>query len=267
MGLRGIRESPTTFTSVIAVCTNALFFKEGVQVHCGVIKFGFSCNVFMGDALVGFYTQVGQCGVALQLFDVPERNLAVWNVMLRGLCELGRVKVEDLLGFYLSRMRFEGSVHVQSALIDMYGKCRDIESSVAVFECLPERTLDCFNSLMTSLSYCDAVDDVAELFGLMVDEGLVPDGVTLSTTLKALSVSALASFTSSQLMHCYALKSGLGEDAVVACSLMDTYSRSRWNFLIEFLRFFLLQTLHIHDQCICPKWNGERRNCNASSND
>ena len=161
----------------------------------------------------------------------------------------------------------EGSVHVQSALIDMYGKCRDIESSVAVFECLPERTLDCFNSLMTSLSYCDAVDDVAELFGLMVDEGLVPDGVTLSTTLKALSVSALASFTSSQLMHCYALKSGLGEDAVVACSLMDTYSRSRWNFLIEFLRFFLLQTLHIHDQCICPKWNGERRNCNASSND
>ena len=44
----------------------------------------------------------------------------------------------------------EGSVHVQSALIDMYGKCRDIESSVAVFECLPERTLDCFNSLMTS---------------------------------------------------------------------------------------------------------------------
>ena len=161
----------------------------------------------------------------------------------------------------------EGSVHVQSALIDMYGKCRDIESSVAVFECLPERTLDCFNSLMTSLSYCDAVDDVAELFGLMVDEGLVPDGVTLSTTLKALSVSALASFTSSQLMHCYALKSGLGEDVVVACSLMDTYSRSKWNFLIEFLRFFLLQTLHIHDQCICPKWNAERRNCNASSND
>lgn len=108
MGLRGIRESPTTLTSVIAVCTNAMFFKEGVQVHCGVIKFGFSCNVFVGGALVGFYTQVGQCGVALQLFDVPERNLVVWNVMLRGLCELGRVKVEDLLGFYLSRMRFEG---------------------------------------------------------------------------------------------------------------------------------------------------------------
>ncbi|KHN26890.1 Pentatricopeptide repeat-containing protein, chloroplastic [Glycine soja] len=367
MGLRGIRESPTTLTSVIAVCTNAMFFKEGVQVHCRVIKFGFTCNVFVGGALVGFYAHVGECGVALDLFDeLPERNLAVWNVMLRGLCELDRVNVEDLMGFYYPRMLFEGvqpngvtfcyllrgcgnqrrleegkkiqgcvlkmglvessvfvanalvdfysacgcfvgarkcfedienedviswnslvtvyaennmliealevfcvmqvwrkrpsirslvgllklcsrsgelclgkqvhchvmkfgfdegSVHVQSALIDMYGKCMDIESSVNVFECIPKRTLDCFNSLMTSLSYCDAVDDVVELFGLMFDEGLVPDGVTLSTTLRALSVSTLASFTSSQLLHCYALKSGLGGDAAVACSLVDSYSR------------------------------------------
>ncbi|RDX93246.1 Pentatricopeptide repeat-containing protein, chloroplastic, partial [Mucuna pruriens] len=361
MGLLGIRESATTLSSVIAVCTNAAFFREGVQVHCRVVKFGFSCNVFVGGALVGFYTHVGLGRVALELFDeLPERNLAVWNVMLRGLCA-----VEDLLGFY-SRMRFEGvepngvtfcyllrgcgnqrrlhegkgvqgcvlkvglvesnvfvanalvdfysacgclvgarkcfeaienkdviswnslvcvyaendllcealevfsvmqmwghrpsvrslvgllnlcsrsgelcvgkmihcdvmklgfdegSVHVQSALIDMYGKCRDIEGSVAVFECLPKRTLECFNSLMTSLSRCDAVDDVVELFGLMVDEGVVPDEVTLSTTLKALSVSASGSFMGSQLLHCYALKSGLGGDAAVSCSLMDAYSR------------------------------------------
>nr|KYP72169.1 Pentatricopeptide repeat-containing protein At4g13650 family [Cajanus cajan] len=366
MGLLGIRESSITLSSLVVVCTNDGFLREGVQVHCRVVKLGFLCNVFVGGALVGFYSHVGLRGVALELFDeLPERNLAVWNVMLRGLCELGRAEVEDLLGFY-SRMCFEGvkpngvtfcyllrgcgnqrrlhegkriqgcvlklglvesnvfvanalvdfysacgclvgarkcfedignedviswnslvsvyaendllcdalevfsvmqlwgqrpsvrslvgllnlcsrngelclgkqvhcrvmklgfdevSVHIQSSLIDMYGKCRDIENSVAVFECLPKRTLECFNSLMTSLSHCDAVDDVVELFGLMIDEGLLPDEVTLSTTLKAVSVSASASFMSSQLLHCYALKSGLGGDAAVACSLMDAYSR------------------------------------------
>ncbi|XP_027348126.1 putative pentatricopeptide repeat-containing protein At3g05240 [Abrus precatorius] len=364
MGLLGIRESSTTFSSIIAVCTNKEFFREGVQVHCRVLKFGFLRNVYVCGALVGFYMHVGLSGVALELFDeLPERNLGVWNVMLRGLCEMGRVEVEDLLGFY-SRMCFEGvepngvtfcyllrgcgnlrllhegkklqgcilkmglvesnvlvvnnlvdfysacgclvgarkcfedikvedviswnslvsvyaennllfdalelfsvmkvrghrpsvrslvgllnlcsrieelclgkqmhchvmkmgfdegSVHVQSALIDMYGKCRDIESSVAVFECLPKRTLECYNSLMTSLSHCGAIEDVVELFGLMVDEGFMPDEVTFSTTIKALSASA--SFTSSQLLHCYALKSGLEGDAAVACSLMDAYSR------------------------------------------
>lgn len=364
MGLYGIKETSTTFASVVSLCTNSGFCREGSQVHCRVVKFGFLWNVFVGGALVGFYMNFGLKGVALKLFDeLPERNLSVWNVMFRGFCEMGCV-VEELLGFY-SRMCFEGvvpngvtfcyllrgcsvqrrfhegkmlqgfvlkvglvesnvfvvnalvdfysacgcfvgarkcfeeiqvedviswnslvsvyadndlvvdaleffnvmqmwghrpsvhtfvsflnlcsrtkdiglgkqihscvmklgfdemSVHVQSALIDMYGKCWDIESSVAVFECLPKRTLECCNSLMTSLSHCGGIEDVVELFGLMVDEGLMPDEVTLSTTLKA-SVSASASFTSSQLLHCFALKSGVEGDSAVACSLMDAYSR------------------------------------------
>ncbi|WVZ13819.1 hypothetical protein V8G54_011385 [Vigna mungo] len=346
----GIGESSTTLSSVVAVCTKAAFFREGVQVHCRVVKLGFSCNVFVGGALVGFYMRMGLSGVALELFDeLPERNLAVWNVMLRGLCELVRVKVEDLLGFY-SRMRFEGvepigvtfcyllwecgnqrrlhegktihgcvwkvglvepNVFVANALVDFYSaygclvgarKCFEAienenviswnslvcvyaensllceafevfsimqlwgrrpsirslvgflnlcsrsgelcfgkqvhchvmkmgfdEGSVHVQSALIDmygKTLECFNSLMTSLSHSEAVEDMVELLRLMVDEGLVPDEVTISTTLKALSVSALSSFRGSHsLLHCYALKSGVGEDAAVACSLMDAYSR------------------------------------------
>lgn len=364
MGLLGIRETSTTFSSVLAVCARSGFHREGVQVHCRVVKFGFLSNVFVGGTLVGFYLNVGLREAARELFDeLPERNLAVWNVLLRGFCELGCV--EESLNYY-SRMCFdgvepngvtfcyllkvcsnhrrlnegkklqscilkmgfvesnifvanalvdfysacgclvgakksfeaipvenviswnslvsvnadndllcdalelftvmqlwgqspsvrslvgllnscsraeeiglgkqihchalklgfdEGSVHAQSALIDMYGKCSDIESSVAVFESLTKRTLECCNSLMTSLSHCGATQDVVELFGLMIDEGLMPDEVTFSTTLKALSVSASATFTSSQLLHCFALKSGVEGDAAVACSLMDAYSR------------------------------------------
>jgi len=366
MGLFGIRETTTTFASVVSLCTNNGFWREGSQVHCRVVKFGFLSNVFVGGALIGFYMNFGVSGVALKLFDeLPERNLGVWNVMFRGFCEMGCVEVEELLGFY-ARMCFEGvepngvtfcyllrgcssnrrfhdgemihscvlkmgfvesnvfvanalvdfysscgcfvsarksfegikvedviswnslvsvyadnnlvndafeffnfmqmwghrpsvrtfvgflnlcsrnkeiglgkqihccvmkfgfderSVYVQSALIDMYGKCLDIESSVNVFEWLPKMTLECCNSLMTSLSHCGCVEDVVELFGLMVDEGLMPDEVTVSTTLKALSVSASANFTSSQLLHCFALKSGVEGDVAVLCSLMDAYSR------------------------------------------
>ncbi|XP_019423578.1 PREDICTED: putative pentatricopeptide repeat-containing protein At3g05240 [Lupinus angustifolius] len=364
MGFHGIRETSTTFSSVLSICKSSGFYREGVQVHCRVIKFGFLCNVFVGGALVDFYMHVGLSGVALELFDeLPERNLALWNVMLRGLCD---AKAEESFDFLYSKMVFEGvepnevtfcyllkgfgnqrmlhegkkfqgrilkmgldssnvfvanalvdfysacrclvgarkcfeaipdehviswnslvsvylengllcdalelftamqlwrqrpsvrslvaflnlcsrneeillgkqvhclvikfgfdegSVYVQSALIDMYGKCSDIKSSVAVFECLPERTLECCNSLLTSLSHFGAIEDVVELFGLMVDEGIRPDEVTFSTTLKALSVSASTSFMNSQLLHCFVFKSGLVGDAAVACSLMDAYSR------------------------------------------
>ena len=67
----------------------------------------------------------------------------------------------------------------------MYGKCGDVESSRSVYESACKRTVECCNSLITSLLHCGITEDVFEMFGLMVDEGIGIDEVTLSTTLKA----------------------------------------------------------------------------------
>lgn len=361
---RGIRESAPTFTSVLGTCSNMGFSKEGSQIHCRVVFLGFSFNLFIGSSLIDYYMRMGLDIVALKLFDeLPQRNIAVWNLMLLWFCELGQF--EKLLGFFskmqlevvepngltfcyllrgfgnerlldegkqlhswafkiglvesnifvpnalvdfysdcrglteakkafecipledviswnsiiavyadvgfssealelFSRMQFwgkrpsirslmallnlssrtrniqlgkqiqscalklgfgHGSSHLQSALINMYGKCLDIESSVAVYESISVRTLECCNSLMTSLLHCGVIEDVIEMFGLMVDEGIGLDEVTLSTTLKALSMSSPSDFTRCRLLHCCAIKSGFEFNSVVSCSLMDAYSR------------------------------------------
>ncbi|XP_050207130.1 putative pentatricopeptide repeat-containing protein At3g47840 [Mercurialis annua] len=362
----GIRESPSTFSSVLCICgNNSGFFGEGVQVHCRVVKLGFGFNLYIGSSLVGLYMHMGLVDLSLRLFDeLPERNVELWNLVLRGFCELGRF--DELVGFYydmkednleLNGLTFcylirgccdkrffnegrqlhshvikigwvdsnvfvanalvdfysacgvlrdaeisfqgipledvlswnsmlsayadngllfyavelfymmqywgkkpsirsfvgflklcsldgdiifgkqihccvlklgfdNGSVHVQSALISMYGKCFDIKNSVSVYENLPKRTLECCNSLMTSLLHCGIVDDVVEMFGLMVDEGIGLDEVTFSTVLKALSEACLISLASCRLVHCCAIKLGFESNISVSCSLMDTYSRS-----------------------------------------
>ncbi|KAF2286688.1 hypothetical protein GH714_023611 [Hevea brasiliensis] len=306
-----IRESPSTFSSVLSICSDSGFSREGIQVHCRVIKLGFDFNLYIGSSLVGLYMRMGLDDLALSLFgELPERNLATWNLVLRSICELGRfddllglynkmkldnveanglsfcylirgcsderffnegrqlhchvikvgransnifvanalvdfysacgslneakksfqaIPLEDVLSWnsilsvhadnglffyaldlfytmqfwgkkpsirsfvaflnlssmngnilfgkqihcYVLKMGFDnGSVHVQSALIDMYGKCGDIKNSVSVYESLPKTTMECCNSLMTSLLHCGIVDDVVEMFGLMVDEGV-----------------------------------------------------------------------------------------------
>ncbi|PRQ37387.1 putative tetratricopeptide-like helical domain-containing protein [Rosa chinensis] len=345
---RGIRESASTFSSVLGTCTDAGLYREGVQVHCRAVSLGFSLNMYVGSSLVDLYLRMGQENVAVKLFDeLQERNLAVWNLLLRGFCELGRV--DELFGMYyrmkldgvdpnglsycywiracsngklldegkqlhcgvvkegwlesnvfvanalvdlysacgslidtreafeaipvedviswnsiiwvytengllldalelFTRMQFWGkrpsirsfvgytyvvksgfdhdaSFHIQSALIDMYGKCSDIESSVFIYENGRDRNLECCNSLMTSLLHCGVIEDVVEMFGLMVDEGIGLDEVTLSTTLKALSVSAFASLGSCKLLHCCAVKSGFESDIAVSCSLIEAYAR------------------------------------------
>ena len=363
MVLRGIRESASTFTSVLGTCSNMDFFKEGSQIHCRVVLFGFTLNLFIASSLIGFYMRMGLHTVALKLFDeLPQRNIAVWNLLLRWCCELrqfeklqgffskmqleglepngltfsyllrgfGNEKLLDegkqlhnravkiglvesnifvqnaLVDFYadcrslteaknafecipldnviswnsivavyadvgflseslelFSRMQFWGkrpsirslmallnlssrtrniqlgkqiqscalklgfgheSSHLQSALINMYGRCLDIESSVAVYESISVRTLECCNSLMTSLLHCGVIEDVIEMFGLMVDERIGLDEVTLSTTLKAISICS-PDLSRCRLLHCCAIKSGFEFSSVVSCSLMDSYSR------------------------------------------
>ncbi|KAK9276069.1 hypothetical protein L1049_005600 [Liquidambar formosana] len=362
---QGIKESASTFSSVLSICGDAGFFRDGIQVQCRVILLGFGVNLFVGSSLVDLYMHMGLDDLALKLFDdLPERNLAIWNMVFCGFCELGQwdevlglyygmkldcvepngltfcylirgcgngrfldegkqlhchviktgwvesnlfvanalvdfysacgtlidarksfeaIPVEDVISWnsivsvyadngllfdaleFFARMQFwgkrpsirpfmgflnlssasgnlslgrqihcyvlklgfdNGSVHVQSALINMYGKCGQIESSVSVFESSPERTVECSNSLMTSLLHCGVIEDVVETFGLMVDEGIGLDEVTLSTTLKALSVSASGSLASCRLLHCCAIKSGFESDIAVSCSLINAYSRS-----------------------------------------
>ncbi|KAJ8759035.1 hypothetical protein K2173_003273 [Erythroxylum novogranatense] len=314
---QGFRENPSTFSSVLGICSDAGLLVEGIQAQCRVLKLGLSSNLFIGSALVGFYMRLGQYDLAICLFDeLPRRNLGVWNLVLSGHSRLG--EFDELSGFYRqmkldgveangltfsylmrgccnekflsegkqlhchvikvglvesnvfvanvlvdfysacsclsdARKSFEAiqmgdardvllgrqihccvlkvgfdcrSVHVQSALVDMYGKCKDIESSVSVYKSIPERNLECCNSLMTSLLHAGIVEDVVEMFGLMVDEGIGLDEVTLSTTLEALSESSLASLASCSLVHSCAIKSGFETDIAVSCSLIDSYLRS-----------------------------------------
>ncbi|XP_019052340.1 PREDICTED: pentatricopeptide repeat-containing protein At1g74600, chloroplastic [Nelumbo nucifera] len=362
---RGLRESSSTCSSVLGICSGAGFYREGLQVHCRVVLLGFNVNLFVGSALIDLYLQASYLNPAMRLFDeLPGRSLATWNLVLRGFSQLSRsyevlgfylkmksdvgvrpngvtfcyliyacgvgrlldegkqlhcqvikggwlqsnlfvanalvdfysacgsltdtrksfeiIPVEDVLSWnsvvsvyadngllhealeFFARMQCWGknpsirsfvaflnaaiesktlqfgeqvhccvlklgfdcvSIHLQSALVNMYGKCGQIESSVALFEDSPERTLECCNSLMTSLLHCGAIEDVVEMFGLMMDEGVGLDHVSFSTTLKALSSSALASLTSCALLHCCIIKSGFELDMVVSCSLIDAYSK------------------------------------------
>ncbi|KAL8550506.1 hypothetical protein ACS0TY_009071 [Phlomoides rotata] len=363
MAFEGFVENSSTFSTVLSMCSSARLFREGREVHCRAIVLGFSTNLYIGSALVDLYLRMGLAEIGLRLFStLRERNLATWNVVLRGLCEIGRSKelvrmyngmrldgvepngltfcyliqgcgyerfldegiqlhccvmknglidsnlfvANALVDFYSAcgclieakksfkfiplsdiiswnsmvsvyaangysfdalaifqamhlwdkkpsacsflgflklssttgNLSFGKQIHsctlklgldsvvAQSALIDMYGKCGDIESSVRLFDGVPERTLECCNSLMTSLLRSDLVQDVIDLFGLMVDENIGYDEVSLSSTLKALSVSLPSGSANRSLLHCCAIKSGFESDVAVVCSLIDAYSKS-----------------------------------------
>ncbi|KAK1438206.1 hypothetical protein QVD17_04012 [Tagetes erecta] len=360
---QGFVESSSTFSTILGAFSQEGLYQQGLEVHNRVIVLGLSLNVYVGSALIDLYMNMGLVDFALRLFDdLPERNLATWNQLLRGFGEFGslhklqlyyRMKREGvvlnplafcylirsfgnerfvdkgrelhsyaikvgwaesdlfvsnaLVDFYSAcgsvidaeksfeviptdeviswnslvsvyayngiisnaleifymmqvwgkkpsirsfigilnlssrivniflgkqihcfvlKLGFEhGSCYIHSALIDMYGKCGEIESSVLIYENVPIKTTEVCNSLMTSFAHCGIVEDVIELFGLMVDKDIGFDEVSLSTTVNTLSKSTYGSLTTCKLLHHCAVKSGFDHDLAVSCSLIDSYSR------------------------------------------
>lgn len=260
----GVMPNALTFCYLIRGCGNEEFVQEGKQLHCCVLKNGWSkLNIFVANALVDFYSACGCLDDAEKTFGViPPSDVISWNSMVSaygnngftfeafeffskmrfwgkkpsvrsfvGLLTVSREKKNLLLGnqihcFVMKTGFAVSSAYVQSALIDMYGKCGEIESSMSIFEGDHEISLEPCNSMMTSLLQYGIVEDVVDLFAMMLAKGIRFDEVSLSTTLKALSISSCASLIGCTMLHCCVIKSGFVSDSAVSCSLIDAYSRS-----------------------------------------
>ncbi|KAF2292763.1 hypothetical protein GH714_027923 [Hevea brasiliensis] len=72
-------------------------------------------------------------------------------------------------------------------------KKKGYENSVSVYESLPKTTMECCNSLMTSLLHCGIVDDIVQMFGLVVDND---EGIGLDEVFQQLPSPNIFCFTS-----------------------------------------------------------------------
>ncbi|GER51532.1 pentatricopeptide repeat-containing family protein [Striga asiatica] len=252
-----------TFCYLIQGCGHRRFLEEGLQLHCFVIKNGFvNSNLFVANALVDFYSACGKFIETKKSFAViPKEDVISWNSMV-SVCAANGYSFDALE--YFNRMQFWGkrpsscsilaflklsstaenlflgkqihcytlklgfeTVLVQSALIDMYGKCGDLDCSVGVFNSIRKKTVECCNSLMTSFLKSGLTEDAIDLFCLMLDEKIGFDETSLSSALKAVNVGPASSASAScPMLHCCAVKSGFESNVSVLCSLIDTYSKS-----------------------------------------
>ncbi|KAJ0631286.1 putative tetratricopeptide-like helical domain superfamily [Helianthus annuus] len=260
MKREGVAPNPLTFCYLLRSFGNERVVDQGRELHSYTIKVGWAeSDVFVSNALVDFYSACGSITDAEKSFEViPTNDVISWNSLVSlyasneiasdalrifsmmqvsgkkpsirsfvGLLNLSSRNVNIIIGkqihCFVLKLGFDhGSCYVCSALIDMYGKCGEIESSVSS---VPRKTIEVCNSLMTSFAHCGIVEDVIELFGLMVDEDIGFDEVSLSTTVNTLSRSTYAGLTSCKLLHLCAVKSGFAHDLAVSCSLIESYSR------------------------------------------
>ncbi|KAK3139642.1 hypothetical protein QOZ80_5AG0386870 [Eleusine coracana subsp. coracana] len=232
---------------------------KGLELHAAVIRRGHLADVFTGNTLVAFYAAFGCTSDARRLFDeMPTRDVISWNSLIsaflasrmlddakRAVVGMSRsdvrVNVVSLVslvpacglgqeeGFGLGlhglalKAGLDSAVNLVNALVDMYGKFGDLRASMKVFNGMPERNEVSWNSAIGCFVHAGFHENVLELFRAMLESGIMPGTITLSSLLPALV--DIGYFHLGKEVHGYSIKREMESDIFIANSLMDMYAK------------------------------------------
>lgn len=124
---------------------------------------------------------------------------------------------------FVSKMSFESHIFVGSSLLDMYAKAGRIHEARQVFECLPERDVVSCTAIISGYAQLGLDEEALELFRQLLREGMVPNHVTYTSLLTALS--GLAALDLGKQVHSHVLRSKVHSYVVLQNSLIDVYSK------------------------------------------
>ena len=230
---------------------------SGQKIHAEIAMEGYEIDLCIGNTLIDMYFKCGLLIEACELFDeLPDQDVASWTAKISGYTDHGlgaeALKCfEEMLskGFspnvatFLCGMKACGSVRaigkgqslhaaiikqgilmeqpVGSSLVDMYAKCGFLVEACNVFDQLPMRNDVSFNALMWGYAERGQSIEALKCMEQMSLEGIVPDGVTFSSILKA--CGTVGDIRQGQEIHSEVVKRALERDVFVGGNLVDLY--------------------------------------------
>lgn len=266
----GVRPTKYTFPFVLKACSALQAIEEGRSIHNDAKRFGHSCDVYVSTALVDMYGKCGCLEDAQDLFDnMFHRDAVAWNAIIAGLSLHGlhkdsiwyviRMQEEGvfpnsstIVSFlptiaqskalgqgktvhgYSIRRNFTGSVEVETALLDMYGKCQYLLYARRIFDVMSSKNEVTWSAMIGAYVISDIMTDAIVLFNQMLSCSLNPTAVTLGSVLRA--CANLNDSNRGRQIHCYTIKTDFVSDKMVSNTVLSMYAKC--GIINEAIRLF-----------------------------
>eukprot|EP01018_Ginkgo_biloba_P001343 Gb_25869 [translate_table: standard] len=206
-----------TYHSLLQGCLDNKTLGEAKLIHGHMIQTQFKFqDISLGNKLVTLYAKYGNLLDARRVFDhMPERDVISWTVIIAAYPKLGYSE-ESLALFHqmqrtgiqpnrftfasvlpscanlealergmeihnhIVRSGFQCDLSVGNALVDMYAKCRSIETARIVFDKMPQRDVVSWNTLLAGYLHNRQVHEGLKLFVKMPERNVVSWNVMIA---------------------------------------------------------------------------------------
>ncbi|MED6155536.1 hypothetical protein PIB30_006038 [Stylosanthes scabra] len=177
-----------SYTAVIhAYCKSGM-----VDIARGMFDQMTDKNVLSYSCMINGYVKCGEHAAALGLFrellalggngggGEIKPNEYTFSSVLSACAKLGALQHGKWVHAYIDRCGMRIDAVLGTALIDMYGKCGDVERARCVFDEIrcDEKDVMAWSAMICALALHGLAEECLEMFGRMVDDGVRPNAVT-----------------------------------------------------------------------------------------
>ncbi|CAO2824701.1 unnamed protein product [Amaranthus hypochondriacus] len=255
----GFKPTEYTVASILGIFARLGFLLKGKQLHSYAIKTQMDFSIFVVTSLVDLYAK---CGCILHAECVflaysGTINHVIWTAMLTGysqngygnkaiecfrymhskgikcneftfpsiLSACGTVQALDFgqqIHDLLIKGRLGDNIYVQTALLDMYAKCGNLNAARYILHTLKIDNVTAWNSMIVSCVREGSNEEAMYYFKNMLSRGMKIDEFTLPTIVKCFFQSNVQIARS---IHCLAIKHGYENYNHVSNALVDLYGK------------------------------------------
>ncbi|XP_059624809.1 pentatricopeptide repeat-containing protein At5g66520-like [Cornus florida] len=178
------------------VSWNTMIHGYASRGELGVAKklFDRTCekDVVSWSSIIAAYAKSRQSNEALRLFhEMQVANIVPDKItMVSVLCacgDVGALGMGKMVHECIERNRIEIDLKLGTALVDMYGKCGDIDSSMRVFNQMNKRDVFAWSAMIMGLANHGLGELALDHFSRMISEEIKPNDVTFIGVLSACS--------------------------------------------------------------------------------
>ncbi|VFQ84121.1 unnamed protein product [Cuscuta campestris] len=256
----GVRPTKYTYPFVLKACSALQDLGNGTVVHEDVERHGLGNDVYVCTALVDFYVKCGCLADAREVFDgMTERDTVAWNALIAGFSshglygEMANLVMEmQKSGVHANpstmvamlpaigeanklregksvhgsciRMGFVGCVVLDTAILDVYGKCKQLDYAKRIFIAMNSKNEVTWSAMIGACVTCDSALKGLELFGTMRLE----QNFNLSSSMLAILIRACAKLIDlrrGKQIHAQIIKMGSFLDLMVSNTLLSMYAK------------------------------------------